>query len=281
MEIIFKNAGFKINSKTPLEKTILNDISFEINTPGIYSFFGNSNSGKSCIGELIDALIMPTSGYVKVGNFINNGKKIRNINKLRFMVGYSFKNPFEMFFNKTVEKEIEFGLKYFKYKLEKIKYRATDALRLVGLDESYLKKNPLELSLTEAKKVALAAIIVYNPKIIILDEPTIGLNYREKKDLSRLLKLLKEKYNKIIIILSRDSNFIYPLADYVYLMDKTRIVSEGDRNIFLDTELLKDLDLEVPKIIDFIKMVKKETNIKLENYKDIKDLIKGVYRNVF
>lgn len=281
MEIIFDNVDFRINKNTELEKIILKDIVFKINKSGIYSFFGNSNSGKTCIGELIDALIKPTKGRVIVNDFINNGNKIKNVNKLRFMVGYAFKNPYDMFLNKTVKEAIEFGMQYFKYKLEKIKLRAIDALKMVGLDESYFDKNPLELNLTEAKKVSLASILVYNPKIIILDEPTIGLNYKEKKELARLLTMLRDKYHKIIILLSRDSNFLYPLVDYVYLMDKSRIITEGDRNIFHEVNLLKNLGLEVPKIVEFISVARKEKNAKLENYKDIKDLIKGVYRNVF
>lgn len=281
MEIIFNNVGFSINKRTQLEKIILKDVNFLINKPGIYSFFGNSNSGKTSIGELIDALIKPSRGSVKIDKFINNGRRIKNVNKLRFMVGYVYKNPYDMFFNESVKKEIEFGMQYFKYKLEKIKLRAIDALEMVGLDESYLNKNPLELNLKEAKKVSLASILVFNPKIVILDEPTIGLNYKEKKELSRLLRLLRDKYNKIIILLSRDSNFLYPIIDYVFLMDKARIITQGDRRIFHENELLESLGLEVPKIVEFIDIARKEKKVKLENYKDIKDLIKGVYRNVF
>ncbi len=281
MEIIFDNVSFKINKNTELEKTILKDINFKIKKSGIYAFLGNSNSGKTCIGELIDALIKPATGSVTINEFVNKGSRIKNINKLRFMVGYAFKNPYDMFFNKTVKEEIEFGMQYFNYKLEKIKLRAIDALKMVGLNESYFNKNPLELCLTEARKVSLASILVYNPKIIILDEPTIGLNYKEKKELTRLLTMLRDKYHKIIIILSRDSNFLYPLIDYVYLMDKSRIITEGDKSVFYQTSLFENLGLEIPKIIEFINIAKKDKKAKLENYKDIKDLIKGVYRNVF
>lgn len=281
MEIIFDNVSFKINKNTELEKTILKDITFKINKSGIYAFFGNSNSGKTCIGELIDALIRPSKGSVTINEFVNKGNRIKNINKLRFMIGYAFKNPYDMFFNETVTEEIEFGMQYFNYKLEKTKLRAIDALKMVGLNESYFNKNPLDLNLTEAKKISLASILVYNPKVIILDEPTIGLNNKEKKELARLLTMLRDKYHKVIIILSRDSNFLYPLIDYVYLMDKSKIIIEGDKNIFHETSLLENLGLEIPKIVEFISIAKKEKSAKLENYKDIKDLIKGVYRNVF
>ena len=101
MEIKFDHVSFAVNEFTPVEKTILNDVSFSIKGPGIFAFLGASNSGKTAIGDLINALIIPTKGSVKVGRFVNNGKRIKNINKLRFDTGYVYKNPYDMFFNNT------------------------------------------------------------------------------------------------------------------------------------------------------------------------------------
>ncbi len=281
MEIKFNDVSLKINKNTPLEKVILTDVKFEIKEPGIYGFLGNSNSGKSAIADLMDALISPTSGSVQINKFVNSGKKIKKVNKLRYMVGYLFKNPYDMFFNSSVLKELEFGMQYFKHKLEKISMRTVDALKLVGLSENVLNKDPLELDLATAKKVAIASIIIYNPKVIILDEITIGLNYKEKKEIMRLLKLLKDKYNKIIILLSKDTDFLYQIVDYVYLMDNSKMVAEGETELLEDVDLLKKFNMDVPKIVEFTNLVKNNKNVKLNYYKDIKELIKGVYRNVF
>ena len=280
MEIVFKNVSFVINRKTPLEKTILNDVSFELKDNQIYSFIGPSNSGKTAVADLINALIIPTRGSVTVGNFKNDGRRIKNINKLRRMTGYVFKNPYDMFFNKTVFSEVKFGLKHFKYKTQSKNKRVVDSLKLVGLDESYLKLNPLMLDIVDAKKLALACILVYNPKIIILDEFTNGLGYNDKKELVRLLKLLKNKYKKTIILLSKDTSFCYQVTDYVYLMNLTRIVKEGEKTLLHDEELLKSLNLEVPKIVSFVNACKKK-NHDINYYTNILDLIKGVYRDVF
>ena len=222
MEIVFDHVTFVINNNTPLEKTILDDASFTIEKPGIYSFLGASNSGKTAIGDLINALICPDEGTVKIGRFINDGRRIRNINKLRLETGYVFKNPYDMFINKTVEKELQFGMKYFKYKTDKMAIRVPDALKLVGLDESYLRLNPLRLTLVDAKKVALACVLIYNPSIIILDEFTTGLSHSDKEELIRLLRILKNKYRKTIIMLSKDTSFCYQISDYVYLMKLTK-----------------------------------------------------------
>lgn len=280
MEIKFDHVSFVIDSYTPLEKTIISDVSFEIKNPGIYSFIGRSNSGKTAIGDLINALIMPTRGRVKIGRFINDGRMIKNINKLRFQTGYVFKNPYDMFFNKTVKSEIEFGMKYFKYKLEKIDLRASDALKLVGLDDSYLNMNPHELTLVDAKKVALACALVYNPSILILDEYTAGLNSNDKKELIRLLRLLKNKYKKTIILLSKDTNFCYQITDYVYLMNLTKLVAFGGKELLRDIDALNQIGVEVPKIVTFIDECKKKGRY-IHDYDNILDLIKGVYRDVF
>lgn len=280
MEIVFDHVTFVINNNTPLEKTILDDVSFTIEKPGIYSFVGASNSGKTAIGDLINALISPDEGAVKIGRFINDGRRIRNINKLRLETGYVFKNPYDMFINKTVEKELQFGMKYFKYKTDKMAIRVPDALKLVGLDESYLRLNPLRLTLVDAKKVALACVLIYNPSIIILDEFTTGLSHSDKEELMRLLRLLKNKYRKTIIMLSKDTSFCYTISDYVYLMKLTKIVAKGDRTLLEDSEVLENCGLKVPEIVTFVQACNKKGH-EIDYYTNILDLIKGVYRDVF
>lgn len=281
MEINFNNVSFIIDKGTPLEKTILKDVSFNIKDSGIYAFLGNSNSGKTACAELIDALIKPTKGNISIGSYLNSKKRIKNVNKLRFNVGYVFKNPYDMFFNKTVKKEISFGMKYFKYKYDKSKLRAIDALKLVGLDESYLKKKVDNLNLSEAKRVALASVLVFNPKIVILDEPTIGLTWKEKKELIRLLKLIRDKYNRIIIVLSKDTDFLYQFVDYVYIFDKASLVMQGGIGVFKEFELFEMLGLKIPDILRFKKVSNDIKNKKIGDHRDIKDLIKEVCRDVF
>lgn len=280
MEIEFNKVSFIINKGTPLEKTILDDVSFKLEKGKIHTILGASNSGKTAIADLINALIVPNSGSVRVGKFINDGRRIKDINELRFQTGYVFKNPFDMFFNKTVKKEIEFGMKYFKYKLDKLEVRAIDSLKLVGLDESYLNMNPLNLTVVDAKKVALACAIIYNPKVLILDEFTTGLSYTDKKELTSLLKMLKNKYNKTIILLTKDTDYAYPISDTVHILKLTKLIKSGDKELFRDTKLLKSNNLEVPKIVSFIEKCNKKGH-DISQYTNIHDLIKGVYRDVF
>lgn len=279
MEIIFDKVSFVYNASTPLEKTILNDITFSIGETGIYSFVGASNSGKSAIGSLISTVINPTKGKVKIGVYSSSGRK-KDVKSVRSKIGFMYKNPYDMFFNKTVFDELSFGLEKFNYKTNNIKKRVEDSLILVGLSNDYLEKNPLELNLRDAKKLALACILIYNPKIIILDEITSGISYSDKKELIRLLKTLKNKYKKTIIILSKDTSFCYEVTDYVYLMSLTRLVASGKKNLLEDEELLKNNNLEVPKIVSFVNECKKKGH-DIHYYTNILDLIKGVYRDVY
>ena len=280
MEIKFDHVSLIINEGTPLEKTILNDVSFEIKNPGIYAFLGASNSGKTAVGDLINALMAPTKGSVKVGKFINDGRRIRNVNKLRFETGYVFRNPYDMFFNKTVKEEIEFSIKYFKYKMDKMAIRTSDALNLVGLDDSYLKLNPKILTLVDAKKVALACALVCNPSIIILDEFTNGLNNKDKSELLRLLRMLKNKYKKTIILLSKDTNFCYQIVDQVYIMNLTKLVASGKKELLEDSDFISRIGLEVPLIVKFVDECRSKGH-EINYYSNILDLLKGVYRDVF
>lgn len=280
MEIVFDKVSLVINKGTPLEKTILNDVSFNISKEGIYSFVGASNSGKTGIADIINALMSPTSGSAKIGNFVNDGKRIREVNKLRLETGYVYKNPFDMFFNKTVKDEIEFGMKYFKYRTNKMSVRTVDALTLVGLDESYLKLDPQILSLVDAKKLALACVLVYNPNVIILDEYTNGLTSKDKTELMRLLRMLKNKYKKTIILLTKDTTFAYQISDEVYLMHLTKLVAKGNKEILRDSEVLNNINLEVPHIVRFVDCCKNNGH-DLYYYNNIQDLIKGVYNDVF
>jgi len=280
MEVVFDHVGLIINKGTPLEKTILSDISFEIKKNGVYSFVGASNSGKTAIADIINALMSPTSGKAIIGDKVNDGRRIRKVNSLRLETGYVYKNPYDMFFNKTVEEELKFGIKYFKYRTKKMGMRVQEALKLVGLDESYLNINPQILNLVDAKKLALACVLVYNPSVIILDEYTNGLSNKDKNDLVRLFRILKNNYNKTIIVLTKDTTFAHQVSDEVYLLHLTKLVAKGDKTILRDAEVLKSIGLEIPKIVKFVDLCNKKGH-DINYYVNIQDLIKGVYNDVF
>lgn len=281
MEIEFINVVYSLRRSTPLQKRVLDNISFKLNPGLIYGFLGNSCSGKTLIAELISLLCKPDSGEILIDNKKIDFKKIKDINSIRSQIGYVHENPKEMFLTNNVKKELEFGMKYYNYKTNSIEKRVIDALKLVNLEEKILDLSLEELSLAEQKKVALASILVYNPKVLILDEPTLGLSEKDKKELIRMIRFLKNKFSKTIIILTKDTDFLYKVANYNYVIHNGEIVEEGQDLILTNKSMLNKYDLYYPKCLKFVDLAKKKNNADLEYYKEVKDLIKGVYRDVF
>lgn len=279
MEIKYDNVSYIYNAKTALRKRALTGIDLEIKEGKINGIIGRSGSGKTTLVELLNALIIPTSGSIKVDNFVISKKnKIKNINDLRVNVGLIFQFPEEQFFNLKVEDEIKFGMKYFKIKDSDIKARSIEALKMVGLDEEYLGKDTFKLSSGEMRKVAIASILAFNPELIILDEPTIGLDSISKKQLIYLIRTLKNKYNKTIIIITHDVDLLHQISDYIFVLDSGKLVLEGAKYSVFTNDKLKEYGIDAPKIIQFEKLVQKNKGIKLGYRDDVNDLIKDIYR---
>lgn len=259
MEI--KNVSFSY----PNSNLILKDINLKISDKTIVSIIGKNGSGKTTLLDVMTNLIKPTNGLVK------NDK----------VVGYLFQDSKKMFFCKTVEEEIKLSAYTHNYKIKQLDKRVKDVLKIVGLKEEILDKNPLTLTNSESKKVALSTILIYNPKILILDEPTNGLEAKSIKELIKLLKMLKHRYNKTIILVSHDMEFVHSISDQVVVLYDGSIVLNGDKySVFKDSRLLKKYGLLPPKTMLFSNMVLNKKGIKIGYRDEINDLIKDIYRNV-
>lgn len=280
MEVKFNHVFYVYNEKTPLSKMVLGDINTTFKEGKITGIIGKSGSGKTTLIELINALIIPTKGNIQVGSrIISKTRKIKNINNLRYKIGLVFQVPEEQFFCKTVKEEIEFGMKYFKKSVKSIEKHVSDALIMMGLDESYLNRNPFTLSSGEMRKVAIASVLAFNPKIIILDEPTIGLDNKSKENLIKIIKLLKNRYKKTVIVVSNDTDLLLRISDNVILLDKGKIILEGNKYDVFKQDISK-YGLKRPKIIEFEQLVLEKKGIKIGYRDDINDLMKDVYRYV-
>ena len=280
MEVKFNHVFYVYNEKTALSKMALGDIDTTFKEGKITSIMGKSGSGKTTLIELINALIIPTKGNIQVGSrIISKTRKIKNINNLRYKIGLVFQMPEEQFFCSTVKEEIEFGMKYFNKSVKSIEKHVSDALIMMGLDDSYLNRNPFTLSSGEMRKVAIASILAFNPKVIILDEPTIGLDNKSKENLIKIIKLLKNRYKKTIIVVSNDADLLLKISDHVILLNKGKIVLEGNKYDFFKQDISK-YGLKRPKIIEFEQLVLEKKGIKIGYRDDINDLMKDVYRYV-
>lgn len=282
MEIKFNDVSFSYNLKTPLEKEVLKNINLEIENGKVTGLIGKSGSGKSTMVQLINALNFPTKGNLEVGTFLIDSKKrkIKKINDLRVNIGLIFQFPEEQFFNMTVFDEISFGMKYFKFKTKDIEKRIANALKMVGLNKDYIYRNPFTLSSGEKRKIAIASILAYNPSILILDEPTIGLDSISKKKLLELIITLKNRYKKTIIIVSHDVDLIHQISDKIVVLHDGKVVLEGNKyEVFKHEEDLKKYGIKLPKAIEFSNLVYKKTGKKIGYRDDINDILKDVYRN--
>lgn len=284
MEIKFNNVDYIYNNNTPIKNQVLTDINFKFKEGLVTSIIGRSGSGKTTAAELINALLYPTNGKIEVADYVISNKGVKggkSVNDLRFNVGLIYQFPEEQFFNMTVRDEISFGMKYFKYRTKEIDKRTKDALTMVGLGEEYLNRNPFTLSNGEKRKIAIASILAFNPKVIILDEPTIGLDNASKENLIQLIRKLKLRYKRTIILISHDIEVVHKISDYVYVLDKGKVVLEGDKyTVFKQEATLKQYGLRSPKMIEFSNRVFDKKGIKI-GYRDcVNDLIKDIYRYV-
>lgn len=275
MEIKFKNVSFSYQGSN---KLILNNFSCNIKSNMINAIIGKNGCGKTTVLELLDGLLVPVNGYVKVGK---NKLDSNGICEYRSDIGFLFQMPEEQIFNSTVYKEIEFTLKCFNFCKDKISDKIVDSINLVGLDESYLNRNPYKLSNGERRKVALASVLAFDPEVIILDEPTVGLDNISKENFMKLIKSLKKDYGKTIVIVSHDINFLHKFVDYVFLIKDGKVYLEGDKyDVLSNEDVMNECGLMVPSVLHFSNLVLSKKNVKIGYRDEVNDLIKDVYRYV-
>lgn len=274
MEIIFNKLCYVANKGTRLSRTILDEVNMIINQGEIVGILGE-NLG--VIGELLLAMKRPNKGEIKLGDVvIKRSSHINNVNLLRKKIGF-VGNEIDSFLGKTVKEEIKLAMKNYGYKTSNITKHIVDSLKIVGLGEELLDRNPNELSRTEKKRLRLACIMSYNPEVILLEDFEKGFIFRDREYFRKLFLKLKSKFNKTIIILGTDPTFMFDIVNKVYVINKGKLVMSDDKSIFYEDKLYKYV--EVPAIVEFTKYAKEQGHNILE-YTDIKELIKELYRNV-
>ena len=216
-----------------------------------------------------------------IGNLEENYEgKITNTYKGR-NIGVVFNKPEEAFVFNTIREELEFGLKKYSYKINTINKRIEDSLKMVNLPIEYLDKSPFELSSGEKESLALGIVLSLNPKLIIIDNPTNNLDNKNKEYLIKLLKKIKTKYNKTIILITNDIEFVIKVTDNYLILKNGKIINTGVKKELLNNiNKIKTSKIEITKIIDFINTSNKKKNINLEPTFDVKELMKDIYRNV-
>ena len=285
MQINLKDVSYIYNEKTPYEKEVLNNINLGIERGRYTVIVGKTGSGKSTLIEHFNGLLIPTSGEVNVDEMVivapKNKKERRELAKklreLRKSVSVLFQFSEQQLFETTVLKDIIFApLNYGVSEKEAIE-RAKELITLVGLDESYLEKSPFELSGGEMRKVALCGVLALEPKVLILDEPTVALDYRSREEIMDMVKTLQKEKKMTIVLVTHNMDYVLKYADIVHIINSGEIAFSGlPEELFSNKELLKDNSLELPEILKFYYLLK-EQNIDIGLFpREYRELIDGL-----
>ena len=275
MGIALENVSFTYQEGTPLASTALSDVSLTIEDGSYTALIGHTGSGKSTILQLLNGLLVPSQGSVRVfDTLITSTSKNKDIRQIRKQVGLVFQFAENQIFEETVLKDVAFGPQNFGVSEEDAEQIAREKLALVGIDESLFDRSPFELSGGQMRRVAIAGILAMEPAILVLDEPTAGLDPLGRKELMNLFKKLHQS-GMTIVLVTHLMDDVAEYANQVYVMEKGRLVKGGKpSDVFQDVVFMKEVQLGVPKITAFCKRLAdrgvsfKRLPIKIEEFKE-------------
>ncbi len=253
MSIKIKNLKHIYDSGTPYELEALSDINIDIEDGEIIGLIGHTGSGKSTLMQHLNGLLRPSSGSIEIEG-ITITKEKQNLRSLREKVGLVFQYPEYQLFEETVAKDIAFGPKNIGVEPSKIDQLVKDSLKHVGLDiEEIGEKAPFELSGGQKRKVAIAGVLAMKPRVLILDEPTAGLDPKSRDELLCYIKELHEKEKMTIIFVTHSMEDVARLASRLIVMHKSKIVyDDTPREVFKHAEHLQSIGLDVPELTKLI-----------------------------
>ena len=275
MGIALENVSFTYQEGTPLSSTALSDVSLTIEDGSYTALIGHTGSGKSTILQLLNGLSVPSQGSVRVfDTLITSTSKNKDIRQIRKQVGLVFQFAENQIFEETVLKDVAFGPQNFGVSEEEAEKIAREKLALVGINESLFDRSPFELSGGQMRRVAIAGILAMEPAILVLDEPTAGLDPLGRKELMNLFKKLHQS-GMTIVLVTHLMDDVAEYANQVYVMEKGRLVKGGKpSDVFQDVVLMEEVQLGVPKITAFCKRLAdrgvsfKRLPIKIEEFKE-------------
>ncbi len=252
-----KNLIYGYSKGTPFEKGALAGVDVEFGSGEIVAVIGHTGSGKSTLLQHLNGLLKPDSGDVLFENESIYSSK-ESLRQCRFNVGLCFQYPEQQLFESTVYKDVAFGPKNMGLSDEEINNRVMEAINFVGLSEEYLQKSPFELSGGEKRRVAIAGVISMKPQVLILDEPTAGLDPVGKNNLLKLIKDYNSATGSTVIFVSHNMDDVALVADRVIVMSDGKIRLDGTVDeVYSQGEELSSLGLDVPEITNlFIEMKK-------------------------
>ncbi|WNF36994.1 energy-coupling factor ABC transporter ATP-binding protein [Bacillaceae bacterium IKA-2] len=257
MEIKTTNLEHIYMPRTPFEHCALTNINLHIKSGQFVVIIGHTGSGKSSLVQHLNGLLKPTTGQVQIGNYlIEANKKNKQLKKLRQLVGMVFQYPEHQLFDETVEKDIAFGPLNFGWTKEQALKMVRKAIRLVKLDEALLQTSPFDLSGGQKRRVAIAGVLASNPRVLLLDEPTAGLDPVGRKQIMELFATLHKEEKLTTVLVTHNMDIAAKYADIIVVMDKGKIFMQGPpEEIFKSQAKLKKIGLDVPETVQLALML--------------------------
>ena len=248
MQIKFESVNHVYNANTPMEQRALYDINFEIKEGQFLSVVGHTGSGKSTLIQHMNGLLKPSSGSITIGEkVIKSDEKNKGLKEVRQHVGLVFQFPEYQLFEETVEKDIMFGPMNYGVSEDEAHQRARDVIQMVGLNESILEHSPFNLSGGQMRRVAIAGILAMNPDVLVLDEPTAGLDPQGQHEMMEMFNTLHKQYGKTIVLVTHDMNLVAEYAEEMIVMHRGVMKLKGTpQQVFKEVEVLKECGITLP-----------------------------------
>lgn len=263
MDISFKDVSYTYQPNTPFEHHALQNLSFHIPKGELVAIVGHTGSGKSTLIQHLNGLIRPTKGEVTIGPYhLHSTGKTKDMKNLRKKVGVVFQYPEHQLFEETVEKDIAFGPRNFGVDSVEIAERIPEVMKAVQLPMDILKRSPFELSGGQMRRVAIAGVLAMNPEVLVLDEPTAGLDPRGQRDMMDMFHRLHHRKELTTILVTHSMEDALHYADSVIILDHGKKYMEGlPADVFVQKEKLQAVQLDLPEIIHFLREIEEKFHV--------------------
>jgi energy-coupling factor transport system ATP-binding protein len=257
MSIIIENLDHIYDRGTPYETKALDNVSLEIKKGEFVGIIGHTGSGKSTLIQHMNGLIKPSGGKIIVNDFDITAEKVK-MTDVRKKVGLVFQYPEYQLFEETVARDIAFGPENLGLDATTVEKRVKEAMELVGLDYETMKdKSPFELSGGQKRRVAIAGVLAMKPEVLILDEPTAGLDPKGRDEILMQIKALHQKHNNTVILVSHSMEDVAKLTERLFVMNKGQLALSGKpSDVFKEADFLQEIGLGVPQVVRLVDALK-------------------------
>ncbi|MED1438018.1 energy-coupling factor ABC transporter ATP-binding protein [Aeribacillus composti] len=267
MDIKIRQLEHRYQMNTPFERLALCDINMDIHEGTYLAVIGHTGSGKSTILQHLNGLLLPTKGSIQLGDrLIKAGEKQKNLKSIRKKVGIVFQFPEHQLFEETVEKDIAFGPMNFGASFEEAKKKVKEVLPLVGLGEEILHQSPFELSGGQMRRVAIAGVLAMEPEVLVLDEPTAGLDPKGRNEIMELFYRLHKEKKLTTILVTHSMEDAAKYADEIAVLHQGELKMKGSpKEIFRLTGELEQLGLDLPESIKLVMKLEEKFSLTVED----------------